>query len=95
MPLIQKDLTNSVYLPRGQAGRNQEHLLRQINLVGLNHATKLAGGAGIRGMLCDPGPLTQIMAQPRACSSRICATQAPYACNRLLPNCRSCPLSGL
>ena len=33
-------LTNSVYLPRGQAGRNQEHLLRQINLVGLNHASK-------------------------------------------------------
>ena len=29
-------LTNSVYLPRGQACRNQEHLLRQINLVGLN-----------------------------------------------------------
>ena len=30
-----------VYLPRGQAGRNQEHLLRRINLVGLNRPTRL------------------------------------------------------
>ena len=29
-------LSNSVYLPRRQVCRNQEHLLRQINLVGLN-----------------------------------------------------------
>ena len=31
-------VTNSVYLSRDQAERNQERLLRQINLVGLNHA---------------------------------------------------------
>ena len=29
-------ISNSVYLPRGQVCRNQEHLLRQVNLVGLN-----------------------------------------------------------
>jgi len=27
---------NGVYPSRGQADKNQEHLLRQINLVGLN-----------------------------------------------------------
>ena len=32
--------THSVYLPRGQAGRNQEHLLWQINLVELNQASR-------------------------------------------------------
>ena len=39
-------LTNSVYLPQGQVCRNQEHLLRQINLVGLNrHRERLACAA--------------------------------------------------
>lgn len=31
-------LTTSVYRPRGQAERNQEHLLRLINRVGLNRS---------------------------------------------------------
>ena len=54
---LQRRLTNSVYPPRCRAGRNQEQLLWRINRVGLNHATKLAGGTGIRGMLFKPYPV--------------------------------------
>jgi hypothetical protein len=36
----------SVYLPRSQASRTQEHLLRQINHVVLNHREQVARGAG-------------------------------------------------
>ena len=44
--MVVKALTNSVYLPPGQVCRNQEHLLRQINLVGLNrHRERLACAA--------------------------------------------------
>ena len=50
-------LTNGVYPPRCRAGRNQEQLLWRINRVGLNHATKLADGTGIRGMLFKPYPV--------------------------------------
>ena len=49
--------TNSVYLSRDQAERNQESLLRQINLVGLNHAK----WRGIRGMKSSARYLAQIM----------------------------------
>ncbi len=37
---VLSDLTTSIYLPRGQMCRNQEHLLRQKNLVGLNYTQR-------------------------------------------------------
>ncbi len=56
---IGRGLTNSVYLPRNKACRNQEHLLRQINLVGLN----LAKGDGDRGLVARPSTFDRIMAR--------------------------------
>jgi hypothetical protein len=52
-------ITNSVYLPRNEACRNQEHLLRQINLVGLN----LAKGNGDRGLVARAITFDRIMAR--------------------------------
>ena len=42
MPKFHRLIANSVYLPRGQVDRNQERLLRQINLVGLSEPILIA-----------------------------------------------------
>jgi hypothetical protein len=52
-----RSLTNSVYLSRDQAEINQERLLGQINLVGLNHTRWLR----VRGMKSSTRYMRQIM----------------------------------
>jgi hypothetical protein len=52
------NLMNSVYLSRDQAETNQERLLRQINIVGVDHARWLR----IRRMKASARYMSQIMA---------------------------------
>ena len=59
-------ITNSVYPLRGQACRNQEHLLRQINLVGLNRLRDGCGAAATWGLKSSLPPARSNYVRDRA-----------------------------
>ena len=77
--IVERGLANSVYPPPGQVCSNQEHLLRQINLVGLNRPPTMGdvcsiGDCKFRAPCakanCDwTGVLRQLTAQARVMGS--------------------------